>query len=224
MIFLRLLYNTKREFWEFSSDCSIIVDNSRYSFLYCICLSGFIWRDTQKLLVEHVSMNNFFLCIRWYETSDLESYLIVHVCVRAVSIHMSCLAWSIVPPCGGRLRSLSWVCWIVLFAVRKGCVRVNFVVWGTDERLFSCTCSIRFITENHPMNGYLNNFIAARNARASATCAYWGLSLIFFFFYYFNFFLCIACLVSWFRSRSGSYGYLGTHYEPNSMFLILCSK
>ena len=51
-------------------------------------------------------------------------------------MHMFCSAWNIVPPCGCRLRSLSWVCWIVLFVVRKGCVRVSFVVYGR-----------RFITE-----------------------------------------------------------------------------
>ena len=37
---------------------------------------------------------------------------------------------SIVPPCGCRLPSIIWVCWIVLFAVRKGFVRVL----GTEER------------------------------------------------------------------------------------------
>ena len=29
----------------------------------------------------------------------------------------------------------SIVCWIVSFAVRKGCVRKSFAVWGTEGRL-----------------------------------------------------------------------------------------
>ena len=37
-------------------------------------------------------------------------------------------AWSVGPPCGYRLRRLIWICWIVLFAVRKGCVRVSLVL------------------------------------------------------------------------------------------------
>ena len=77
----------------------------------------------------------------------LESYLIVHVCSRAVSVHRFCPAWSIVFPCRCRRRSLIWVCWIVLFALRKGCVRVSFVVCGTEGRLLSCVCSLKFITE-----------------------------------------------------------------------------
>ena len=52
--------------------------------------------------------------------------------IRAVSIHMTCPAWSIVLPWGCRLRSLILVCWIVLIAMRKGFVRVNVVVWNTE--------------------------------------------------------------------------------------------
>ena len=85
---------------------------------------------------------------------EQESDLIVHVCSRAVSMHMFCQAWSIVPPCGCRRRSLIWVCWIELFAVRKGCVR-DFVVCGTEkssvpqtkQTQVPCVCSIKFITE-----------------------------------------------------------------------------
>ena len=76
-----------------------------------------------------------------------ESYLIAHVCSRAVAMHMFCSAWSIVPPCGCCRRGLIWVCWIILFAVRKDCVKVSFVVWGTGGRSVPCVYSIRFITE-----------------------------------------------------------------------------
>ena len=30
-------------------------------------------------------------------------------------------------------EEFAWVCWILLFAVRKGCVRVSFVAWSTEE-------------------------------------------------------------------------------------------
>ena len=47
-------------------------------------------------------------------------------------------------------------------------MRLSFVVWGTEERLVPCVCSIRNITVDHPMNEYLKHFAAARNSRASA--------------------------------------------------------
>ena len=60
------------------------------------------------------------------------------------------------------------VCWTVLFAVRKGCVRVSFVVRGTEGRSVPCVYSKRFITwPNHPLHEYLHHFVAARNIRAS---------------------------------------------------------
>ena len=49
--------------------------------------------------------------------------------------------------CGCRRLSLIWVCWIVLFAVRKDCMRMSFVVWGTEGWSVPCVCCIRFITE-----------------------------------------------------------------------------
>ena len=52
-----------------------------------------------------------------------------------------CPAGRIVPPC------LIWVIWIVFFVMRKGCVRVNFVVWDTKGRSVPCVCSIRSFTE-----------------------------------------------------------------------------
>ena len=79
--------------------------------------------------------------------TEQESYLIVHVCSRAVSMCIFCPAWSIVPPYGFRRRNLICVCWIVLFAVRKGSVRVSFVAYGTEGRLAPCVCSISLITE-----------------------------------------------------------------------------
>ena len=59
--------------------------------------------------------------------------------------------------------------WLVLFAVRKGCVRVSFIVWLAEERSVPCVCSEIYHRVDHPMNGYLNNFVAARNIRASAS-------------------------------------------------------
>ena len=52
-----------------------------------------------------------------------EIYLIVYVYSRAVVMHMFRPTWSIVHPCGCRLRSLIWVC-LIVFAVRKDCVRL----------------------------------------------------------------------------------------------------
>ena len=43
--------------------------------------------------------------------------------------------------------SFIWVCMIVLFAVRKGCMNVTFVVQSTEGRSVPCVCSMRFITE-----------------------------------------------------------------------------
>ena len=37
--------------------------------------------------------------------------------------------------CGCRLRSFIWVCWIVLFAVQKSCMRGNFVVLRHRRRV-----------------------------------------------------------------------------------------
>ena len=59
--------------------------------------------------------------------AEQESYLVVHVCSRTVSKYICCSALSIQPSCECRRRSLIWVCWIVLFPVRKGCARVIFV-------------------------------------------------------------------------------------------------
>ena len=50
-------------------------------------------------------------------------------------------------PCGCSRHSFIWVCWIVLFVVRKGCVSVSSVVWETEGRLVLCVCSRRFIIE-----------------------------------------------------------------------------
>ena len=48
-----------------------------------------------------------------------------------------------------------------LSAVRKGCVRVSFVVWGVVGRL------VPLSQMNLPMNEYLNQFVAAHTTRAS---------------------------------------------------------
>ena len=46
-------------------------------------------------------------------------------------------------PCGCRLI---WICWLVLFAVRRGCEKASFVVWSTKGRSVPCVYCIRFIT------------------------------------------------------------------------------
>ena len=46
-------------------------------------------------------------------------------------------------------------------------MKVSFVVWGT-KRLAPCVCSEIYHRVDHPMNEYLNHFVAARNTRASA--------------------------------------------------------
>ena len=60
-------------------------------------------------------------------------------------MNMFYLAWSIVPPCGYRLLSFIWFCWIALFAVRKGCVRVNFVDGATESKSMPCVYSMKII-------------------------------------------------------------------------------
>ena len=69
-----------------------------------------------------------------------------------LSMHIFCLIWIIVSWCGCRLRSLIYVCWVMLSAVWKDCVRVNFVFWGTEGESVPCFCFIRFITADHPMH------------------------------------------------------------------------
>ena len=44
-------------------------------------------------------------------------------------------------------ESLSDLLDSILFAVRKGCVKVSFVIWGTEGKSVPCACSMRFITE-----------------------------------------------------------------------------
>ena len=101
----------------------------------------------------------------WVSCAEQESYLIAHVCSIAVSMNMFSPTWIVVPHCGCHLRSFIWVWWIV-FAVWTGCVRVNFIIWFTEES--PCACSTRFTTERTPpMYEYLHRFTAARNTRAS---------------------------------------------------------
>ena len=99
------------------------------------------------------------------------SYLIVHVCSTAVSTRMFCPAWTIVPPCVCRLRNLIWVCWIVLFAVRKG----PKVLWGWallfgGQKKASAMCLLykTYHRVDHPMNGHLQHVVATRITEASA--------------------------------------------------------
>ena len=48
-------------------------------------------------------------------------------------------------------------------------MRVSLIVLCTEGRLVSCICSCKIYHRvYHPMNEYLNCFVAARNTRASA--------------------------------------------------------
>ena len=98
--------------------------------------------------------------------TEQESYLIVHVCSRVVAMHMFCQAGSNMPPSECRRWSLIWVCLIVLFVVRKGCLRVSFVVWGTKNVATLCLLYNIYHRVEHPMIEYLKNFVAVRNTRA----------------------------------------------------------
>ena len=69
-----------------------------------------------------------------------ESYLIVHVCSRAVSMHMFCSAWSIVPSYGYRQLCFNWACWAVLFSVWKGCFMVVIFFWFGSQK--ECQCIV----------------------------------------------------------------------------------
>ena len=59
-------------------------------------------------------------------------------CSIDVSMHMFCLARSIVTPRGCRLQNLIWICWVVLLAVRNGCVRVNFTFLFGPQKEDKC--------------------------------------------------------------------------------------
>ena len=71
------------------------------------------------------------------------------------------------PPYECRVRSLICVYWITWFAVC--CVRVNFVVLGTEGKSVSCLFYKIYHKTDHPLHEYLHHFTVARNARASAT-------------------------------------------------------
>ena len=69
-----------------------------------------------------------------------------------------------------RLRSLIWVCRIVLFAVRKGCVRVNVAGRGDRSKVSAlCLLYIIYHRVDHPMNEYMHCFATSFNTRASTT-------------------------------------------------------
>ena len=76
--------------------------------------------------------------------SEQESCLIIHMRPSAVS--MFCQPGALCP-CVDIIYGVSWVCWIVLFAVLKCFVRVSFVVWGSERRRVSCVCYMRLIAE-----------------------------------------------------------------------------
>ena len=73
-------------------------------------------------------------------------------------MHMFCSTWSIVPPYEFRLRSFMRECWIVLPTVRKGYVRVNFVVWGIKGKSVSIVFSRKFIAVRTDFAGVSASF------------------------------------------------------------------
>ena len=89
----------------------------------------------------------------------------VHVCPRAISMHMFSLTWSIVSPCRCLLWSFIWVYCIVLFTVRKSFVREDFVVLGTEGKDLLYKIYHR---ADRLMHEYLHNFVAARNTSTLA--------------------------------------------------------
>ena len=110
----------------------------------------------------------------WVSCAEQESYLIVYWYSRAISVHMLCPAWSIVSPCGYRLRSFIWVCGIVLLAARKDCVRVTSVVWAQKRGQHFVFALWNLSRADHPMHEYLLRFVATSNIRASAALGEFG--------------------------------------------------
>ena len=105
----------------------------------------------------------------WGSCTEKESYLIVHVCSRAVSRNVFCPALSIVLTCGCCRRSLIWFRWIVLFAVQKGCVTMSSCSLAHRRKVRALCLLYRIYPRvDHSMNGYLDNFVAACNTRTSA--------------------------------------------------------
>ena len=72
-------------------------------------------------------------------------------------MHMYCSAWSFVPPCEFRLIR-GW--WLVLFAMRKDCVRVNCVFGTQNSEGISvpCVCFIDLSLRGPPYM-FLYNFV-----------------------------------------------------------------
>ena len=98
-----------------------------------------------------------------------DTYMI-HVCSRAVSMHMYSPAWSIVPPCGWGRLSLIRVCLIVSLCEGELCCLGH-------RRKFNALCLVFEIYHrvDHPIKEYLKHFRAPRNTRASAALAEFGL-------------------------------------------------
>ena len=107
------------------------------------------------------------------------SYLITHVCWRAVSMHFTrvlkscsmhkfCQPCSIVLSCGCRFLSLIRVCWLVLFAVRKGCAKVLCCLRHRRKGSTLCLLYKIYHRADHPVHKNLHHFVAVHNTRASA--------------------------------------------------------
>ena len=77
-------------------------------------------------------------------------------------------------PYGCRRWSLLWLCWIVLLRL---CVNVSFVICGTEGRSEPFVCHKIYHRVEYHVNKYLDNFVASRNTRASATLGELGLEI-----------------------------------------------
>ena len=104
--------------------------------------------------------------------AEQESYLIVHVWSRAVSMYMFCPAWSIVPSCGGRRGEshLGLLDSIVRLAKRLCEGEYRCLVLTKKISAFSLLYKI-YHRVDHLMNEYLKHFVAVRYTRASAILA-----------------------------------------------------
>ena len=99
-----------------------------------------------------------------------QTLMFVHAWSWDISMHMFCPPWSIVPSCGCRLRSLIWLCWIMLFirSSQRLCEgKICCLGYRRKVRILCLLCNI-YHRVDHPMNEYLQHLLAARNTRTSA--------------------------------------------------------
>ena len=118
-----------------------------------IHLHGVVSKTARSLGIVHRA-GKLYDCPRVFKSCfNAYVFFILEYCARA----------SIVPA----VSHLSWL--DMLFAVQKGCARVNFIVLSTGGTSVACICSIRFITEWATLcMSICIVFFAAHNTGASA--------------------------------------------------------